>query len=82
MNQQSYILTTNYTPIDRNWPILEGEETEDINNPPTPGLAIGNSNKSLRLGLLTLDIFSKQEDLNRLAYAWVKDISIKKINLF
>lgn len=52
MDLPSYILTTNDTPIERNWTTLGGEE----NDLPTPGLTTGNSNESLRLGLLTLTL--------------------------
>lgn len=48
MDQQSYELITNDTPIKKNWTVLGGEETEDINDPATPKL--GNSSESLKLG--------------------------------
>lgn len=38
MDQQSYELITNDTPIKKNWTMLGGEETEDINDPATPSL--------------------------------------------
>lgn len=56
--------------------MLGGEEIEDINDPPSPGLTIGNFNESLRLGLLML---SKQHwDLNSLVYTCAQNISKMK----
>lgn len=37
--------------------MLGDEETEDINDPLAQGVTIGNSNESLRLGLLMLTDF-------------------------
>lgn len=56
MNQQFYTLTRNDTPLERNWTMLGDTETEDTNDPPTPGLTIGNSNELLRLSLLRLTV--------------------------
>lgn len=41
------MLTTNNTPLKRNWTMLGDMETEDINDLPTPGLTIGNEFLSL-----------------------------------
>lgn len=79
MDQQSCIVITNDTFIEKNWTMLWCKETENKNDPPSGRLTIENTNESLQLGLLILTcIFSKQQKLNNLAYTWAQTISMMK----